>query len=139
MIAPIKIRRLMARGYFALQNPEREVRRTFSYRESGRVEREVLVVTRRRKTEKEVRLLPKRHGLGRDCLHKNSGTEEATLLRIARPFRKERGGPGSIPGGPARTSGWTASQDLGVRLTALFRQLSPSKNSGLLVEGTSLS
>lgn len=33
----------------------------------------MLVVTRRRKTEKEVRLLPNRHGLGRDCLHNIRG------------------------------------------------------------------
>ena len=49
--------------------PKRKVRRTFLYRESERVEREVLVVTRRRKPEKEVRLLPNRHGLGRNCPH----------------------------------------------------------------------
>lgn len=54
---------------------------------------------------------------------KNSGTAEATLLRIARPLRKERGGPDSISGGPAGASTWTLAQGLSVpHGTALFHQ-----------------
>jgi len=103
--------------------PKRKVRRTFLYRESERVEREVLVVTRRRKPEKEVRLLPNRHGLGRNCPQKYSGTDEATLLRLARPLRKECGRPDSTSGGPARAPMRTFEQGLSVpQGTALFHQ-----------------
>ncbi len=54
-------------------------------------------------------------GLPDDCPYKNSGTEEATFLRIARPLRKKRGGPDSISGGPARPPKRAAWQDLSVK------------------------